>query len=300
MDAVITVIGNPANEALSPAFVESMRPSLSSLGWQVDHDVWLAEGEACDLYVAANDLRMLDQAVARIIADQPYDAIVQPAMSRRKKLLISDMDSTMITVECIDELADYVGCKAEVSAITEAAMRGELDFEAALEERVALLKDLPEEILGDCYRERITLMPGAKTLIATLKDRGVQCILVSGGFTFFTARVKQDLGMDYDYANRLEIKDGRLTGQVLKPILGQQAKLNRLHSACDDLRITPDDVIAVGDGANDLPMIKQAGMGVAYRAKPIVREQAAARVNIGDLTSLLFIQGYRKERWVEG
>lgn len=298
MDAVITLIADPVKEPLSKTFVESMAPSLGVLGWEVDGYRWLAVEQACDIFLpCGDDLTALDGAVSKIVADQPYDAVVQPVAMRKKKMLISDMDSTMITAECIDELADYVGCKAQVSEITEQAMRGELDFEAALNQRVALLEGLPEAILEECYHERITLMAGAKRLVATMRAHGARCILVSGGFTFFTQRVSAALGMQADYANQLEMRNGALTGKVVLPILGKQAKLDTLHAECTALGIAADDVLAVGDGANDLPMLLGAGMGIAYHAKPVVRAQAAGRINITDLSSLLFIQGYSKDEW---
>jgi phosphoserine phosphatase len=227
--------------------------------------------------------------VQAIIADQPYDAIVQPIELRHKKLLISDMDSTMITVECIDELADFVGKKAEVSLITERAMNGELDFESALIARVALLAGLPEEILQECYNERVKMMAGAQELLAHFKQQGGHTVLVSGGFTFFTNRVRSYLGFDEDFANRLEVVNGQLTGQVILPILGKEAKLKTLTDTCQKLGISAGEVLAIGDGANDLPMLLAAGLGVAYHAKPIVRAVANAQLNHCDLSALTYV-----------
>jgi phosphoserine phosphatase len=205
----------------------------------------------------------------------------------RKQLLISDMDSTMIGQECIDELADFVGKKDYVAAITERAMRGELVFEDALRERVALLKGLPMEKLEACFKERITPMAGAKELIAAFKKQGGKCVLVSGGFTFFTERVAKLLGFDEHYANTLEMKDGALTGNVIEPILGKEAKLAELHRQCDLLKIGHSSVMALGDGANDLPMLKAAGLGIAYYAKPLVQAETHARISRGTLVSLI-------------
>ncbi len=270
-----------------------MPASLSLQGITVTRTDWLKEGVACDLYLEGGDPASYDGLIAQIMADQPYDAVVQAVELRRKKLLISDMDSTMITVECIDELADFVGKKAEVSIITERAMNGELDFPSALRERVALLKGLPEEVLEECYNERVKMMSGAKKLVQAMVKAGAHCVLVSGGFTFFTSRVASELGFHEDYANTLTIKHGVLTGTVGEPILGKEAKLATLQACCAKLAISVGEVLAVGDGANDLPMLMAAGLGVAYHAKPVVRAQANARINVCDLSALLYVQGYR-------
>ncbi len=199
------------------------------------------------------------------------------------------MDSTMITVECIDEMADFVGKKAEVARITERAMNGELDFAQALCERVALLKGLSESTLQQCYDERVKMMPGAKELIAAMRKQGGYTVLVSGGFTFFTSRVRDVLGFHEDFSNRLEVENGMLTGRVIPPILGKEAKLQTLKDTCKNLGISTQNVIAVGDGANDLPMLLEAGLGVAYHAKPVVQAQASARINHCDLSALTYL-----------
>lgn len=233
------------------------------------------------------------EIIARHTGGKQIDWIVQPIETRRKKLLITDMDSTMITGECIDELADFVGKKAEVAAITERAMNGELDFAEALTERVALLRGLPEAVLQQCYDERVKMMPGGRELVARMRAEGAQCVLVSGGFTFFTQRVAAELGFHEHYANVLEVQDGKLTGRVVPPILGKEAKLAVLQRKVAELGITPEDVLAVGDGANDLPMLLAAGLGVAYHAKPVVQAQAKHRINHCDLSALLYAQGYK-------
>lgn len=241
----------------------------------------------------ADPLKVKD-LLAQALKGKAIDYIIQPVetkQTRCKKLLISDMDSTMITVECIDELADFVGKKAEVAAITERAMNGELDFEAALTERVALLKGLPESVLQTCYDERVRMMPGARSLVQGMREKGARCVLVSGGFTFFTSRVAEALGFHEHYANELEIENGVLTGRVVPPILGSQAKLATLQAKVKELGITPEDVLAVGDGANDLPMLLAAGLGVAYHAKPSVQAQAQHHVNHGDLSVLAWAEG---------
>jgi phosphoserine phosphatase len=289
MEFVITLLADPKKTPLSKAFVQSMVLSLASQEVVVQKTGWRAENIACDLFVEHSELQTLNSITQTILTDQPYDGIVQALETRHKKLLISDMDSTMITVECIDELADFVGKKAEVSRITERAMNGELNFEAALTERVALLAGMPEMVLQECYNERVKMMPGAKELLADFKKKGGYAVLVSGGFTFFTTRVRTELGFDADFANELEIIDGKLTGKVKLPILGKEAKLKTLQETCSKMNISPAEVLAIGDGANDLPMLMAAGLGVAYHAKPIVRAQANAQLNHCNLSSLIWL-----------
>jgi phosphoserine phosphatase len=292
MDFVITLIADPSKAPLTQAFVDSMTPSLGLQAIPVQKTQWLKEGVACDLFTAHASRDGLDGFVQSVIADQPYDAVVQPAANRRKKLLVADMESTIITCECLDELAEYVGLREKIEAITARAMNGELDFAQALKERVALLAGLTESALQEVYDKKAQLMPGAKELVAVMKKAGATCMLVSGGFDYYTTRIKSRLGFDEERSNRLEIVDGRLTGRVIPPILGKEAKLAALEEGCSKLGIAPQDALAVGDGANDLPMLLEAGLGVAFRAKPAVRAAARARVNHGDLTALLFAQGY--------
>lgn len=217
------------------------------------------------------------------------DILIEPYPAAPKKLLISDMDSTMIEQECIDELADFVGKKEHVSAITERAMNGELVFEDALRERVALLKGLSVDVLQQCFDEKINIMTGAKELLTAFKATGGKAVLVSGGFTFFTERVAALLGFDEHYANILEEKDGKLTGKVTEPILGKEAKLAQLKQQCKNMGISPAGVIAIGDGANDLPMLKAAGLGIAYRAKPTVQKEVLSRITHGNLRAIIHI-----------
>jgi phosphoserine phosphatase len=271
---VTTLIASPRGPDLQESMLRELVPDA-----RID---WLAPARACDVFT-----RMCPAFPPL----EGVDAITQPAASRTKKLLISDMDSTMITVECIDELADFVGKKAEVSHITERAMNGELDFAAALTERVALLAGLPESVLQECYDSRVKMMPGAKTLVSAMRAAGAHCVLVSGGFTFFTARVAAELGFHEDYSNTLEIAHGKLTGRVRPPILGKEAKLATLQAACTARGIGAEEVLAIGDGANDLPMLLAAGLGVAYHAKPSVQAQAHAHINHNDLSALLYAQG---------
>lgn len=256
---------------------------------------WLDEGDAADIVFGfAPD-------VARQTLEGTYDGVdvvVQPMAGREKRLLVADMDSTMITVECIDELADYAGIKPQIAAITEAAMRGELDFAAALDARVALLKDLDAGAIDRCRNERVRLMPGAVTLVRTMRARGATAILVSGGFTAFAEPVAEEIGFHRAIANRLELADGRLTGTVGKPIVDSSTKERTLREARAELLLADDATLAVGDGANDLAMINIAGLGVAYRAKPIVAQAAAARIDHNDLTALLWAQGIARKDWL--
>jgi phosphoserine phosphatase len=244
------------------------------------------------------DLAALHAAAKAATEGLPVDFAVIPAEGRRKRLLIADMDSTIINVECLDELADFAGVKAQVSEITERAMRGELLFEGALRERVGMLKGLSTDALRACYDDRVRLNPGARTLVATMAAHGARCALVSGGFTFFTSRVAEAAGFHLNRANTLIEADGKLTGQVGDPILGKEAKLAALQEETAVLGLTPADALAVGDGANDLAMIEAAGLGVAYRAKPIVAAQAHAKVDHADLTALLYFQGYKAAEFV--
>lgn len=237
-------------------------------------------------------------AVKQAVGDRPVDFAVQPVENRRKRLLIADMDSTIINVECLDELADFAGVKDKVSEITERAMRGELAFEGALRERVGMLKGLSVDALQACYDDRVKLNPGARTLVRTMAEHGARCALVSGGFTFFTVRVAQAAGFHLNRANTLIEAGGRLTGTVGDPILGKEAKLAALQEETAALGLTPADALAVGDGANDLAMIEAAGLGVAYRAKPIVAAQAHAKVDHADLTALLYFQSYTAAEFV--
>ncbi|ACL95647.1 phosphoserine phosphatase SerB [Caulobacter vibrioides] len=281
---VLTVVGaNPDAYAQAVSRVEaalsSRREGLGPL--------------AADFFVEGGDA----EPVKAALADLAVDFAIQPAANRRKGLLIADMDSTIINVECLDELADFAGVKAQVSEITERAMRGELAFEGALRERVGMLKGLGVSALQACYDERVRLNPGAETLVRTMAKHGARCALVSGGFTFFTSRVAEAAGFHLNRANTLIELDGALTGAVGDPILGKEAKLAALREETAALGLTPADALAVGDGANDLAMIEAAGLGVAYRAKPIVAAQADAKVDHTDLTTLLYFQGYKAEEF---
>jgi phosphoserine phosphatase len=260
---------------------------------------WLDVGLAADLpFARLNDP---DVAVIDVLREavSGVDIIVQPMAGREKKLLVADMDSTMITVECIDELADYAGLKPKIAAITEAAMRGELDFAGALDARVALLKGLEASAIDRCRAERVMLMPGARTLVQTMRARGATSVLVSGGFTAFAEPVGKAIGFDRVIANRLDIAGDALAGTVAKPIVDAATKLETLRAVRAELGLADEATLAVGDGANDLAMIGEAGLGVAYRAKPVVAAAAMARIDHGDLTALLWAQGIVRADWVE-
>ena len=251
-----------------------------------------------DLILEGDDPAAIRAALSQALAGQTLDWCLQPAEGRKKRLLVADMDSTIINVECLDELADFAGLKAEISAITERAMRGELAFEGALRERVAMLKGLAVTALQQAYNERVRLNPGARTLVQTMRGHGARCVLVSGGFSFFTGRVAQAAGFHAHHANTLLEADGALTGQVGDPILGREAKLATLKQEAALMGAPLEATLAVGDGANDLAMIEAAGLGVAYRAKPIVAAQADAKVDHASLTALLYFQGYRADEFV--
>jgi phosphoserine phosphatase len=275
-------------QAAAQAIVAAVKEAVAA--GEID---WLAEGRAFDIPFDGDPDAARASLRGTLRDEWLLDANVVPAQNRRKKLIVADMDSTIIGCECIDELADMVGLKPKVAAITERAMRGEIDFPSALRERVALLKGLPLERLARVYAERVRLNPGARVLLATMRAHGAHSILVSGGFTYFTSRVAADAGFAEHQGNRL-VDDGTvLSGTVAEPILGREAKLHALEEAVGALGLSFADTMAVGDGANDLDMIKKAGLGVAYHAKPVVAQAAGAAIAHGDLTSLLYLQGYR-------
>lgn len=284
---VATLIAAPSRADLSAATVDSVRA-----GWGGGAADWLAPGIAADIPLDARP-EDLWQVWERLQAEG-VDLVVQPAAGRRKRVLLADMDSTIIGQECVDELAEVVGVGAEVRAITDQAMRGDVDFEGALRARVALLAGLSEAVLAEVYETRIRFTPGAETLVATMRAHGAYAALVSGGFTAFTARVAAALGFDEHRANTLILEAGRLTGRVAEPILGRDAKVAALRRIVGELGIDSEDVLAVGDGANDLGMLGLAGAGVAFHAKPAVAAACDLRVNHGDLTALLYLQGFRQ------
>jgi phosphoserine phosphatase len=309
---VATLISHPDRPAVTDALAQKVARYLPH-GRPVD---WLAPGIATDIAFLAEEFEDSNQSAAEklrkdfvqdigqdirdIIGGDPVDVVIQPHDGRRKKLFLADMDSTMIGQECIDELADYAGFKDRVAAITERAMRDEIAFEPALRERVALLKGLPVAVIDKVIAERIRLTSGGRTLVATLRANGAYTCLVSGGFTAFTSKIAVMLGFDENHANTLVADaSGRLTGEVADPVLGRQAKLRTLNALRERFHLNRDDTLAAGDGANDIPMLVAAGLGVAFHAKPAVKAAAAARIDHGDLTALLYAQGYRREEFVK-
>ena len=286
-----SLLTNPETPVLDRVLVESLRNA-----WGGAEARWLDPGVAAEF-----DLGGMPENRWQVWQDLQalrVDLVVQRSEGRKKRLLIADMDSTMIQQECIDELADEAGVGARVADITARAMNGELDFEGALRERVGLLKGLPEEVIARVLRDRITLMPGGAVLLATMKANGAHAALVSGGFTAFTEAVAARLGFDENRANALHLQGGVLAGTVAEPILGKEAKLLALNEISTQLGITRAEAMAVGDGANDLPMLLAAGTGVALHAKPTVQAQCEVRVNHGDLTALLYLQGYSHDDFV--
>lgn len=282
-----TLLTDPARPSLAPALAEALRDR-----WQGGDIRWLADGEAAEFPLPREPADLWD--LWEELQAEGVDLLLQPAEGRRKRMLLADMDSTMIRQECIDELAAMAGVGEHVARITARAMNGEIGFEGALRERVALLKDLPEAVIGQVLAERITLMPGGKELLATMKAHGAHTVLVSGGFLNFASQVARSLGFHEARANILLAKDGRLTGEVQEPILGREAKVAALQEITHRLGLGPQNVLAVGDGANDLGMLRLAGAGVALHAKPAVQAECRLRVNHGDLTALLYLQGYSR------
>ena len=291
---VLTLVG--ADGALDPALASRLSEAVSA----VEAPIWLAPDHACDIALDLQSTDMYDQIIstaAEIIAERPIDVALLPRAGRRKALLISDMDCTIIQQECIDELGDIAGIGHHIAAITERAMRGELDFEAALRERVSLLKGLDVAVLERTFRERVVLTPGARTLVQTMRAHGVFCALVSGGFNFFTERVGALAGFNYTHANTLVIADGHLTGEVAPPVLGREAKADLLERLLQEHNLDRGASLAVGDGANDLAMIEAAGLGVAFHGKPILARNAKVRIDHGDLSTLLYFQGYAQSEF---
>ncbi|WP_299349654.1 phosphoserine phosphatase SerB [uncultured Shimia sp.] len=282
-----TLLTSPTTPSLDPALVESLRNA-----WGGGDANWLALDEAAEFALEVMPDNRWD--VWSDLQNMGVDLVILPTEGRKKKMLLADMDSTMIQQECIDELADEAGVGERVKDITARAMNGELDFEGALTERVGLLKGLDESVIAKVLAERITLMPGGKALLGTMKANGAYAALVSGGFTAFTAKVAAELGFDENRANTLLTEGGKLNGDVGRPILGREAKVQALKEITDRLGLAHEDVMAVGDGANDLGMLELAGSGVALHAKPSVAAKCEIRINHGDLTALLYIQGYAK------
>jgi phosphoserine phosphatase len=299
MSLVATLICNPNNPALDSTVVDGALAVLPSPG----KPQWLFDEVAIDIPFEQpvenhDQVHVIEARLREARSDLPIDIVVQPIIARRKRLFLADMDSTMIGQECIDELADFAGLKAHVAGITERAMRGEIEFAPALRERVALLKGLPVSVVDEVLAKRITLTPGCRELVMTMRAHGAYTCLISGGFTLFTNAVAAKIGFQENRANELVVQDGKFTGEVREPILGRETKLATLVELREAFELDEIDTLVVGDGANDLGMIQQAGLGVAYHAKPAVSAAAAARIDYADLTALLYAQGYRREEFI--
>jgi len=297
-DFVATLVSNPDKPALSDALLSKLAQALPESAKLIRLDRQIA----IDVAFSARSQTELDEISAKIrksLSSEPVDIIIQPTLHRRKSLFVADMDSTMIGQECIDELAAELRVKQKVAKITERAMRGELEFDSALRERVRLLEGLDAMVIPKVISEKITITPGARTLISTLRSQGVYTALVSGGFTLFTSRIGATIGFDEDRANTLMLHNGKLTGEVAEPILGREAKRATLIELREQFALQPEETLAIGDGANDLDMIQEAGLGVAFRAKPAVAAATDARIDHADLTALLYAQGYSRSTWME-
>ena len=295
MKNVVVLLSNPTRPALDTGTVQAALEILRAGGASVGTADWLAADIACEIPFDGPPPAGVETGLAMA----GIDAVILPSEGRRKKLLVADMESTVIENEMLDELADFLGLRERIAAITAHAMNGEIDFAGALTERVGLLKGLPVGKLDEAAW-RIRYMPGGATLVATMKQHGATCALVSGGFTYFTALVRKALGFDSDSANVLTHDGKTLSGTVELPILGKEAKLATLQRLLGERSLTMADALTVGDGANDLPMLQAAGLGVAFRAKPAVAAQVPARIVQGDLTALLYLQGYRRSEFIEG
>ncbi|MEO1090823.1 MAG: phosphoserine phosphatase SerB [Pseudomonadota bacterium] len=294
MATVVCLIADPARRPLDATLVERARRALPETEIE-----WLSAGEALELGPVELEPTVAQRLVRDALDAEPVDVCALPFEGRRKRLLLCDMDSTIIEVECIDELADALGLKAEIAEVTRRTMNGEIPFEQSLPSRVELLAGLPETTLSEIAEGRTPLTPGATTLVRTMRANGAASALVSGGFTYFTRRVRERVGFDIDRANVLELRDGKLTGKVVPPLLGQDAKVATLAELRTAHGLGDDDVLAVGDGANDIPMLQAAGLGVAFRAHQTVRAAVPHRLDVADLTGVLFLQGYRREQFVE-
>ncbi len=296
-NSILVLTTRPGSRALSPDHIDAVCQRVPA---KIEEFGWLARAEAWEArlaFTSAAEAEAARKAANEALAGAPVDVnLVADGAGRRKKLLVADMESTIIGEELIDEIADFAGLRERISAVTARAMRGEIEFEGALRERVALLAGLEAKVL-DAVLARVTITPGAETAVATMKRFGATCALVSGGFSVFTKRIADRLAFDVEQANTLEISGGRLTGRVAEPILGREAKLAALRRLASERGLDMAETLAVGDGANDLAMIREAGLGVAFRAKPLVATEAKASIVHGDLTALLYLQGYRREQF---
>ncbi|MBT3237756.1 MAG: phosphoserine phosphatase SerB [Rhodospirillaceae bacterium] len=297
MDSVLTLICDPLNPDLDSSIVSEAAAALNAQGGETGTPDWLSDGVACDIVFGGISLSDACAAVDLHLQGFPVDIAAQTLDGRRKKLLVADMDSTIVTSETLDELADYAGHGEDVVKITARAMNGEVGFADALRERVALLEGLEADALEKTMA-RVNMTSGAETLVGTMAANGAKALLVSGGFTYFTERVRDMAGFARDMGNTLEIEGGKLTGRVIEPIVNNVVKLQALQDFATDNGVGVGDVLAVGDGANDLDMLQAAGTGVAYHAKPVVSARARIRIEHADLTALLYLQGYRKSDFI--
>ena len=295
---VATLITNPDRANLEQRHVDLVRASMDEAKCVSSSPSWLAPNVACDIEFEGNDVASLQSTIVNKVSEFEIDVVIQPLQNRRKDLLLADMDSTIVTGETLDELAGVAGLKDQVATITERAMRGDLDFKEALRERVKMLKGLPASALEQTLKTT-ELTSGARQLIQTMRANGAYTVLVSGGFKFFTSAIGKKVGFHEDRSNEMILEKGVLTGDVAEPILDRDAKLKSLQSISADRKIPVEKTMATGDGANDLPMILAAGLGVAFRAKPVVEEKAPAAIRYGDLTALLYLQGYQREEFKE-
>jgi len=297
MNHILTLICNPCTADLDGGIVAETAAALRQQGAETGDADWLADGVACDLPFSGIDPQQAEAIASLHLQGFAVDINALENQNRRKKLLIADMDSTIVTGETLDDLAEFAGCGEKVAHITNRAMNGEIRFVDALKERIRLLEGLPVENL-ERTMNAVELTPGAETLVRTMKANGAKSMLVSGGFTFFTKRVRDWVGFDADRGNLLEIENDKLTGGVIEPIINKAAKLDTLNAFAANHGVTLEDTLAVGDGANDLPMLKAAGLGVAYHAKPVLIESARVGIEHGDLTALLYLQGYRAKEFI--
>lgn len=298
MDYVLTLIAKPGDVALDDSTVSTVRRALQSLNVESDAADWLCPGVAFDIPYARLSPMAAETSVRQSLTGMPVDIVAQRTYRRRKRLLVADMDSTIVQGETLDELAAFAGVKDQIAAITKRAMQGELDFAQALKERVAMLRGLDESCLAKTMAA-VELTPGARTLIATMRKDGAVTALISGGFSYFTDRIRERVGFDTSLGNSLEIVGGKLTGHVLPPIVDRNTKLQMLEDMAGQLELGMSDTMAIGDGANDAPMLAAAGTGIAYHGHQVAREAARARLDIADLTGALYAQGYRKDEFTD-
>jgi len=298
MDNVLTLIANPAVAVLDDSIILHVCAALETLGAETMAPEWLSEGEAVDIPFTGTNFGPAESAAIGVLSGAAIDVIVQKTDRRQKKLLIADMDSTIVTGETLDELAEFAGLKAEITAITKRAMQGELDFAEALHTRVNMLKGLDESFLARTM-EHVKLTPGAQTLVKTMRANGAIAALISGGFSYFTDRVRERVGFDSSLGNQLEIIDGKLTGRVIPPIVGKDVKREMLIDIAEQQGLDLAQTMAIGDGANDVPMLVTAGTGIAYHAHPVARTAARARLDHADLSGALFAQGYHRKDFID-